>query len=84
MHCAAFCCWMAIKATENEFESEYSRVARQYASAKAQKSHETEVEETNRQKGLQFKATHAILTSFLLWILYVVLNPESTNLTCSF
>lgn len=33
-----------------------------------------EVEETNKQKELQFKASHALFICFLLWILCVDLN----------
>ena len=66
---------MAVNATNSEPESEYSRIAKRYATAQAQKAHEIELEETNRQKELRFKATHALLTLFLLWILYVHLRP---------
>lgn len=66
---------MAVNATNSEPESEYSRISKRYATAQAQKGHEIEPEETNRQKELRFKATHALLTLFLLWILYVHLRP---------
>lgn len=66
---------MAVNATRSEPESEYSRISKRYATAQAQKAHETELEETNRRKELRFKATHALLTLFLLWILYVHLRP---------
>lgn len=66
---------MAVNATRSKPESEYSRIAKRYAIAQAQKVHEIELEETNRQKELRFKATHTLLTLFLLWILYVHLRP---------
>lgn len=58
---------MAVNATKSEPESEYSKTAKKYASARAQKAQE--IEETNRQKELRFKGAHALLTVFLLWIL---------------
>lgn len=66
---------MAVNATKLEPKSDNSNTAKQYASAQAQKALEIGLEETNRQKELRFKATHALLTAFLLWILYVDLRP---------
>lgn len=66
---------MAVNATKSEPQSGTSYIAKQYASAQAQKASEIGLEETNRQKELRFKATHTLLTVFLLWILYVDLKP---------
>lgn len=67
---------MAVNATRLEPRSDNSNIAKQHAaSAQAQKAREIGLEETNRQKELRFKATHALLTIFLLWILYVDLKP---------
>lgn len=66
---------MAVNATKSEPKSEYSKISKQYATAQAQKAHEIELEEANRKKELRFKANHALLTVFLLWILYVDLRP---------
>lgn len=67
---------MAVNATKLELNSDNSNIAKKYASAQAQKAREIGLEETNRQKELHFKATHALLTVFLLWILYVDFKPS--------
>lgn len=66
---------MAVNATNLELNSDNSNIAKKCASAQAQKAREIGLEETNRQKELRFKATHALLTVFLLWILYVDFKP---------
>lgn len=72
---------MAVNATKVELESDNCNIAKQDASALVQKAHEIGLEETNRQKELRFKATHALLTIFLLWILYVDFKPIRADLT---
>lgn len=66
---------MAVNATKLEPRSDNRNIAKQYASAQAQKARGIGLEETNRHKELRFKATHALLTVFLLWILYVDFKP---------
>lgn len=72
---------MAVNATKLEPKSGNGNIAKQDASALAQKAHEIGLEETKRQKELRFKATHALLTIFLLWILYVDFKPIRADLT---
>lgn len=55
-------------------EPEPKQTVGQYASAKSQKAQEIEVEETNKLKESQFKASHTLFIGFLLWILCVDLN----------
>lgn len=57
---------MAIKA---EFKN--NTVTEPNTSATTREAHHVEAEESNRRKELHFKATHALLICFLLWILYV-------------
>lgn len=66
---------MAVIATNLELKTDNTNIAKKYASAQAQKAREIGLEETNRQKELRFKATHSLLTVFLLWILYVDFKP---------
>lgn len=63
---------MAINAVnKSDPEQERKQVAPQYPSATARKAQEIEVGETNKQKELQFKASHTLFIFFLLWILCV-------------
>lgn len=64
---------MAVNAVDKS-EPGHNQIAGQHESAKARKAQGIEVEETNKQKELQFKASHALFICFLLWILCVDLT----------
>lgn len=51
--------------------SEHKRIAGQFASAKARKAQEDSAKAANKLRERQFKASHATLLLFFLWIVYV-------------
>lgn len=59
---------------KSESEPEHKQIVAQHASAGSREAQDIEVEETNKQKELQFKANHALFVCFLLWIWWVDLN----------
>lgn len=61
--------------------SGFKDVTAQYNDAKAQGMQRNDIEDTNRRKEIQFKASHVLLIGFLLWILCVsFLLPPSCAL----
>ena len=61
--------------------TEYQRIAEELASSKAHKAQEDSAEAANKLRQRQFKASHAIIIIFLLWIVYVLMPSSfSTHL----
>lgn len=59
---------------EPEPEPKHKQIVAQHASTSSREAQDIEVEETNKQKELQFKANHALFVCFLLWIWWVNLK----------
>lgn len=51
-----------------------------YNDAKDRASQEAEMRDKNKAKEIQFKASHALLIFFFLWILYV--SPQQASGSC--
>ena len=51
--------------------SEYKDITSQYNNSKDRGQSDIDIQEINRRKEIQFKASHVLFIGFFLWILYV-------------
>ena len=58
----------------------FKDVTAHYNDAKDRASQDDEMQDTNRTKEIQFKASHTVLIFFFLWILYV--SPQQASGPC--